>query len=64
MDDVDKESSVFLEYIARSEKEEDVYIKYLMEAVREAKKNRAWRHEYMMLLMHDQERPDTVRYVL
>ena len=27
----------------------------LEEAVKEAKKNREWRHEYMMLLMRDQE---------
>ncbi len=30
-------------------------MKKLEEAVREARKNREWRHEYMTLLMRDQE---------
>lgn len=32
-----------------------MYVKKLEEAVKEAKKNREWRHEYMTLLMRDQE---------
>lgn len=42
MDDVGKELSVFLDYIAGKETEDDVYIRKLMEAVKEAKKNREW----------------------
>ena len=33
----------------------DDFVKRVAEAVREAKKNREWRHEYMTLLMRDQE---------
>ncbi len=36
-------------------KTEDTYVHELDEAVKEAKKNREWRHEYMTLLMRDQE---------
>uniref|UniRef100_N2BFZ6 Uncharacterized protein n=1 Tax=Eubacterium plexicaudatum ASF492 TaxID=1235802 RepID=N2BFZ6_9FIRM len=36
-------------------KPKDAYVKRLEEAVKEAKKNREWRHEYMTLLMRDQE---------
>ena len=39
MDDISEELKAFLDYVA----------------VREAKKNREWRHEYMTLLMRDQE---------
>ena len=55
MNDVKKELSVFLDYIVGKETEDDIYIRKLMEAVKEAKKNREWRHEYMTLLMRDQE---------
>lgn len=55
MNDVKKGLLVFLDYIAGKETKEDVYIRKLMEAVKEAKKNREWRHEYMTLLMRDQE---------
>ena len=34
---------------------EDDFIKRLEEAVEQARKNREWRHEYMTLLMRDQE---------
>ena len=37
------------------QKPEDSYVEKLEEAVKEAKKNREWRHEYMTLLMRDQE---------
>ncbi|NBJ83761.1 hypothetical protein D5274_18340 [bacterium 1XD42-94] len=36
-------------------KPKDAYVERLEEAVKEAKKNREWRHEYMTLLMRDQE---------
>ncbi len=54
MDDVSKELKVFLDYVA-GQKSEDPYIRKLEEAIKEAKKNREWRHEYMTLLMRDQE---------
>lgn len=34
---------------------EDDFVKKLESAIKEAKKNREWRHEYMTLLMRDQE---------
>ncbi|MCM1039571.1 MAG: hypothetical protein NC434_09620 [Ruminococcus sp.] len=34
---------------------EDDFVRRLEEAVKQAKKNREWRHEYMTLLMRDQE---------
>lgn len=54
MDDVSKELKAFLDYAA-GKKSEDVFVKKLEEAVEEAKRNREWRHEYMTLLMRDQE---------
>lgn len=36
-------------------KPEDGYVRELEEALTEAKRNREWRHEYMTLLMRDQE---------
>ncbi len=54
MDDVSKESGAFLDYVAGRETE-DSYVKKLQNAVDRAKKNREWRHEYMTLLMRDQE---------
>ena len=53
-DDVSKELKAFLDYVAGKESEDD-FVKRLEEAVREARKNREWRHEYMTLLMRDQE---------
>ncbi len=53
-DDVSRELRAFLDYVA-GKKSEDSFIKKLEEAVEEAKKNRKWRHEYMTLLMRDQE---------
>lgn len=52
--DVSDELKAFLDYVA-GEKPEDAYVEKLDQAVREAKKNREWRHEYMTLLMRDQE---------
>lgn len=54
MDDVSQELKAFLDY-AVGKKSEDVYVKKLEDAVNDAKHNREWRHEYMTLLMRDQE---------
>ena len=54
MDDISKELKAFLDYVA-GKKPVDSYVEKLEEAVKEAKKNREWRHEYMTLLMRDQE---------
>ena len=54
MDDVSEELKAFLNYVAGKETT-DAYVEELEEAVNEAKKNREWRHEYMTLLMRDQE---------
>lgn len=54
MDDVSRELKAFLDYVA-GRKSEDPFVMRLEEAVKEAKKNREWRHEYMTLLMRDQE---------
>ncbi len=53
-DDVSKELKAFLDYVAGKETE-DSYVEELEEAVKKAKRNREWRHEYMTLLMRDQE---------
>ena len=54
LDDVSDELKAFLDYVA-GKKPKDDYVERLEEAVKEAKKNREWRHEYMTLLMRDQE---------
>ncbi len=54
LDDVSRELAAFLDYVAGRETE-DTYVKKLKDAVDRAKKNREWRHEYMTLLMRDQE---------
>ena len=54
MDDTSKELRAFLDYVAGKETN-DAFVEKLKEAVRQAKKNRKWRHEYMTLLMRDQE---------
>lgn len=53
MDDVSKELKAFLDYVA-GKTPDDIYVRELDDAVKEAKKNREWRHEYMTLLMRDQ----------
>lgn len=53
LDDISKELKVFLDYVA-GKKTEDSFIKKLDDAVKDAKQNREWRHEYMTLLMRDQ----------
>ena len=52
--DVSRELQAFLDYIA-GQKTTDSYVEKLEIALKEAKKNRRWRHEYMTLLMRDQE---------
>ena len=54
LDDVSDELKAFLDYVA-GKKPKDAYVERLEEAVKEAKQNREWRHEYMTLLMRDQE---------
>ena len=54
LDDVSKDLKAFLDYVA-GKKTKDPYVEKLEEAVKEAKKNREWRHEYMTLLMRDRE---------
>ena len=51
---VSKEPRTFLDYVC-GKPSEDLFVRKLEEAVKEAKKNREWRHEYMTLLMRDQE---------
>ena len=53
-DDVSKELKAFLDYVAGVESE-DEFVQRVARAVRDAKKNREWRREYMTLLMRDQE---------
>lgn len=54
MEDVSKELTAYLNYAAGCVSE-DPFVKKLDEAVKEAKRNREWRREYMTLLMRDQE---------
>lgn len=54
MDDTSKELRAFLDYVAGKESD-DAFVRKLEEAVKKARKNREWRHEYMTLLMRDQE---------
>lgn len=53
-EDVGGGLKAFLDYVAGKESE-DSFVQRLKEAVNEARKNRKWRHEYMTLLMRDQE---------
>ncbi len=55
MEDVSKELRAFLDYVA-GKKSEDSFVQKLEDAVKKAKQNREWRHEYMTLLMRDQEK--------
>ena len=52
--DVSKELRAFLDYVAGKESADD-FVQRLEKAVEQARKNREWRHEYMTLLMRDQE---------
>lgn len=51
---VSKELKAFLDYVA-GKPSEDLFVRKLESAVKKAKKNREWRHEYMTLLMRDRE---------
>ncbi len=52
--DVSKELKAFLDYV-EGKKTEDAYVEELERALEDARNNREWRHEYMTLLMRDQE---------
>lgn len=54
MDDVSPELKAFLDYVA-GKRSNDLFVDELEKAVKTARKNREWRHEYMTLLMRDQE---------
>lgn len=54
MDDVSSSLRAFLDYVA-GKCGDDPFVQELEEAVTEAKKNREWRHEYMTLLIRDQD---------
>ncbi|MDE7327864.1 MAG: Rpn family recombination-promoting nuclease/putative transposase [Lachnospiraceae bacterium] len=54
MEDVNKDLRAFLDYVA-GRKPEDSYVQRLAEVVERAKRNRKWRHEYMTMLMREQE---------
>ena len=62
LDDVSKELRAFLDYVA-GKSSEDTYVKELDNAVKEAKKNREWRHEYMTLLMRDKANQEIGREI-
>lgn len=53
MDDVSRQLRAFLDYVA-GKKVQDDFVQELEKAVKEAKRNREWRREYMTLLMRDQ----------
>lgn len=48
MDNVGKELRVFLDYVA-GKKSEDTYVKKLEEAVKKARLNKEWRHEFIFI---------------
>ncbi|MFR5602057.1 MAG: Rpn family recombination-promoting nuclease/putative transposase [Lachnospiraceae bacterium] len=52
--DISQELKAFLDYTS-GKTSDDHFVKRLDAAVKEAKKNRKWRHEYMTLWMRDQE---------
>lgn len=60
MDDISPELKAFLDYVA-GKKPADPFVDELEEAVKNARKNREWRHEYMTLLMRDQENKEIGR---
>ena len=52
--DVSENLKAFLDYVAGKKSEND-FVKRLEEEVRQARKNREWRHEYMTLRIRDLE---------
>lgn len=59
MDDVSSSLRAVLDYVA-GKCGDDPFVQELEEAVAEAKKNREWRHEYMTLLIRDQDNIEKV----
>lgn len=53
------ELKAFLDYVA-GKKSADPFVDELEAAVKNARKNREWRHEYMTLLMRDRENREVV----
>ena len=54
MDDVSSDLKAFLDYVSGKKTDND-FVEQLDKEVKEARRNREWRHEYMTLLMR--ERP-------
>ena len=54
IDGVSEELKAFWDHVAEK-MPKNFYVEKLEEAVKKAKTNREWRHEYMTLLMRDQE---------
>lgn len=54
MDDVGEDLKAFLNYVVGIKSDND-FVKKLENAVKEAKRNREWRHEYMTLFLRDQD---------
>ena len=54
MDDVSSDLKAFLDYVSGKKTDND-FVEQLDKEVKEARRNREWRHEYMTLLMRDQE---------
>ena len=54
MEDVSASLRAFLDYVD-GRLSDDSFVQELEEAVDEAKKNREWRHEFMTLMLRDQE---------
>ncbi len=59
MEDVNQKLIAFLDYVA-GKKSDDSFVQKLDNAIKKAKQNREWRHEYMTLLMRDQENIERV----
>ena len=57
-EDVGRNLKAFLDYVAGKKSDND-FVKRLDEEVREARKNREWRHEYMTLRIRDLENWET-----
>lgn len=62
LEDVKGELKAFLDYVA-GKPSEDEYVQKLEKAVRQAKENRKWRHEYMTLLMRDKANQEIGREI-
>ncbi len=58
--DVDGDLKAFLDYVA-GKKTDNEFVESVEEKVKEARKNRKWRHEYMTLLVRDRENQEIGR---